>query len=193
MPLSLILVRHGETDWNREERIQGSSDVPLNAIGRWQAYRVGFHLRHLRAQAIYTSDLTRAKQTAQAIAEITGLPVHEDARLRERTMGDYEGQVFKDVAARLGVSIGRGWTELGDLLPGAESLAQVRVRMQEALDEIATHCNNQRVIVVTHGAAIMSLWPAGQRQGVPNGTIVELQWPHAKIELPTTLRLQTAR
>lgn len=93
----LILVRHGETDWNVEGRYQGHSDVPLNARGRAQAARLAEALRGSDIRAIYSSDLARARETAEALAHATRLAVQHDPRLREIDQGDWEGMLFLEI------------------------------------------------------------------------------------------------
>ena len=88
---TLLLARHGETDWNRELRIQGSSDIGLNDLGRAQAHALAQELEHVELDAIYSSDLSRAQATAAAVAASHGLEVRLDARLRERSFGSWEG------------------------------------------------------------------------------------------------------
>ena len=97
----LIAVRHGETDWNADTRIQGHIDIPLNETGLWQAARAGEALADEAVGAIYASDLQRAWQTAQAIAAAQPRPVQvvADPRLRERAFGSFEGRTFAAIEA----------------------------------------------------------------------------------------------
>ncbi len=178
-----ILLRHGETVWNRERRIQGHADVPLTPLGRWQAYHAGFQLRHERASAIYASDLCRARETALVVADVTGLPLLFDARLRERDMGDLEGRPLLELAGRLGVEVRDGWAEFGDPRSGAEAWERVRARMEAALDDLAHRHRDSTVIIVTHGGAINSLWPAAERRSIGNGSFIELWWPRPAKDL----------
>ena len=100
-PTRIIAIRHGETAWNVDTRIQGHLDIPLNATGRWQAERLAQALRDEPITAIYTSDLTRAWETAQYIGELQGLPVIKEAGLRERDFGDFEGKTFAEIEVLL--------------------------------------------------------------------------------------------
>ena len=95
----IIAIRHGETAWNVDARIQGHLDIPLNDTGLWQAERAGAALADERLDAIYSSDLQRALSTAQAVGQTTGCPVQPDAGLRERCFGSFEGRTFKEVEA----------------------------------------------------------------------------------------------
>ena len=96
---TLLLARHGETDWNRELRIQGSSDIELNELGRRQARFLAQELTDVDLDAIYSSDLSRAHATAAAVAATHGLSVKLDPWLRERSFGSWEGLTRDDVAA----------------------------------------------------------------------------------------------
>ena len=93
----IIAVRHGETAWNVDARIQGQLDIGLNETGRWQAKRVGEALAAEDIKAVYSSDLGRAHQTAQSIAEVAGIPVIPDEGLRERSFGMFEGKTFDEI------------------------------------------------------------------------------------------------
>ena len=98
--LRLILVRHGETEWNAQRRYQGHSDVPLSALGRRQAARAAERLAALKIDAVYTSDLGRALETAEIIAEQRGLEVCAEPRLRELNFGVFEGLTFDEAQAQ---------------------------------------------------------------------------------------------
>ena len=144
---TLLLARHGETDWNRELRIQGSSDVELNELGRRQAQLLAQELTDVELDAIYASDLSRAQATAAAVAATHALEVRLDPRLRERSFGSWEGLTREDIA---------------ELPPGSrhdgESDAEVRERVLDAVREIATAHPGEQVLIVSHGAALNTLW-----------------------------------
>src|SRR5262245_48743134 len=93
----IIAVRHGETAWNVDSRIQGQLDIQLNDTGRWQARRVGMALSGEPLTAIYSSDLGRAHETAAAIGEVSGIPVVAHPGLRERRFGMFEGKTFDEI------------------------------------------------------------------------------------------------
>jgi probable phosphoglycerate mutase len=152
----LILLRHGETDWNRERRIQGLSDIPLNETGRVQARAAGELLRIELANAgpvvVVSSDLSRAIETAEIIAEALGVPgPRQYPGLRERGYGEAEGALVAEVPTLFG-------SAERDLIPGAESSADLRARALRALDEIATDVeramSGASIIAVAHGALI---------------------------------------
>ncbi|RYF74374.1 MAG: histidine phosphatase family protein, partial [Comamonadaceae bacterium] len=97
----VIAIRHGETAWNVDTRIQGHLDIPLNDTGLWQASRVGDALADEPVAAIYTSDLQRAHATAQAVAGTTGAPLVTEPGLRERSFGQLQGRTFAEIEAEL--------------------------------------------------------------------------------------------
>jgi broad specificity phosphatase PhoE len=144
---TFYLARHGETDWNRELRIQGSSDIELNELGLQQARALAQELEHVELDAVYASQLVRAHATAAAVAAFHGLEVRLDARLRERSFGSWEGLTREDIA----------------LLPegshhDGESNDEVRERMLAAMHEIAREHPGEHVLVVSHGGALNALW-----------------------------------
>ena len=144
---TLLLARHGETDWNRELRIQGSSDIELNELGRRQAQFLAHELTDVDLDAIYASDLSRALATAEAVAATHGLDVNVDARLRERSFGSWEGLTREDIAL-----FPEGSRHDG------ESDDEVRDRVLAAVHEIAARHPGEQVLVVSHGGALNTLW-----------------------------------
>src|SRR5690606_12679896 len=150
-----ILWRHGITDWNAARRIQGHSDPPLNPQGRAQAAAAAPLLAARRPVAIVSSDLRRCLQTAAPLAELTGLPVTRDSRLRERSYGEWEGLTLAEVAERWPESHARRQAggDAADLGHGIERPADVTERVGEALREIAEAAPGETTVVVTHGGA----------------------------------------
>ena len=144
---TLLLARHGETDWNRELRIQGSSDIELNDLGRRQAQSLAQELTDVDLDAVYASDLARARQTAEAVAATHALEVRFDARLRERSFGSWEGLTREDIAELPDGSHHDGETD-----------EEVRARVLEAINEIAAAHPGEQVLVVSHGGALNALW-----------------------------------
>ena len=148
----LWLVRHGETDWNIEKRFQGQTDVPLNANGRLQARELAVQLDGIHFDAIFSSDLSRARETAEILAARVLLPVQLDPRLREIRHGAWEGQTLdpdKSVEMRSLYA-----DPLDAHAPGGETLSQVAARTRLALDKIASSYPDQRVLVVAHGVSL---------------------------------------
>jgi len=151
----LILIRHGETNWNLEGRWQGQADIPLNQNGHVQAQETAAQLADVPLEAIYASDLQRAHASAMAIAERKGLPVQIDSRLREINHGIWEGMLIADIEAHYQQELeSRRNDPFLIAAPGGENGRQVQVRMLAALQDIVHHHPNGAVAVVSHGYAI---------------------------------------
>ena len=176
---TLVLLRHGETDWNAEGRAQGHADVPLNAAGRSQAATVAPVLAAFGPARLWSSDLARARQTAEYVAVATGLTVEPDARLREYDVGQRSGLTLPEFAATHPREYAAWVAEDSSLrVAGEESTEQVRDRVVPALhDCLAALEPGQTGIVVLHGACLkvglMGLlgWPwelSGSLQGPEN-------------------------
>ncbi|KAK9054083.1 hypothetical protein SSX86_025160 [Deinandra increscens subsp. villosa] len=157
----IVIVRHGETEWNAEKRIQGHLDIDLNDVGRQQAVAVAERLSgESKISAIYSSDLKRALETAETIASrCGGLQVIQDPNLRERHLGDLQGIVYgaaptvKTKAYEALQSRGRDVEIPG----GGESLNQLYKRCTDSLQTIGSKHRGERVVVVTHGGVIRAL------------------------------------
>ncbi len=154
----LILVRHGETEWNVAGRYQGQADPPLNARGRAQVKEIAAQLARIRIDSIYTSDLQRALETAGIIGKRLKLPVQVDQGLREVNQGEWEGLLVTDVQMRYP----REWAALkSDPLnaraPGGESVSEVASRVHAAADKIARKHPAETVLIVSHGLALATL------------------------------------
>lgn len=164
------LVRHGQTDWNLEGRLQGQLDVPLNETGMQQVAELAEKLKSTRFSAIFSSDLLRARQTAGKISEELGLPIIFDRRLREISQGKVEGLLFSDVVERFeGALADRTRDPVNSRLPGGESVAELAARFRECMDEIASGEHNHPVLVVAHGLAIATM--LCQARGYPMETV----------------------
>jgi probable phosphoglycerate mutase len=169
----LIVWRHGNTDWNAGHRVQGQTDVPLNALGRQQAADAAELLIKMRPDVIVASDLHRAADTAAALATLTGLPVTYDKRLRERYFGAWQGLTMTEVAELYPAEHAR-WTAGQEIGGDIESLHDLGARVAAALEAAATLAPpGGTVVVATHGAAA--------RQGIGH----LLGWP---VETLRTLR-----
>jgi broad specificity phosphatase PhoE len=149
------LVRHGQSTWNSEHRIQGQLDPPLSDEGRRQAECVGRRIAGRRFAGFYSSDLKRAFETAQAIEAATGLQAEPMPGLREIFLGAWEGLRTDDLAQRF-PEAWASWTEEPDwdLVPGGEGAALFEARVAAALDEILGRHAQGDVVVVTHGGVI---------------------------------------
>ena len=162
MPTVILLTRHGETDWNRDRRVQGHSDIPLNDTGRAQARELGKRLRSERFDAVYASDLSRAKETAEIVAAGAGLAVRELVGLRERHFGTWEGLTDEVIRARFPESRTGPW---GD----GETIEVMSARFVAALQAIAAEHPGGTVLVATHGGPIRAALRASGSE--PTGPI----------------------
>jgi len=153
--MRLCLVRHGETAWNAEQRMQGHKDLPLSPEGLEQAEQAGRLFVGLKAAALYSSDLQRAWQTAQPIAAALGLPITRLAALRERNYGRCEGMIRHEVAARYPDDATALRERTPDyVLSGGESLNQHRRRIEDCINALAEKHAGETVVVVTHGGVL---------------------------------------
>jgi probable phosphoglycerate mutase len=152
----ILLARHGETDWNALGRMQGHTDIPLNEAGRAQARALAASIADARIAAVVTSDLLRARETAEIVAAALGLgaPVIEPG-LRERRFGVFEGLTRDEIAARH-PEAWQAWQARTGAPPGAEPRAQAIARMAEALTRLAA-AEGGPTLVVSHGG-VMRLW-----------------------------------
>ena len=181
----ILALRHGETAWNRDTRIQGHLDVPLNPRGQWQAERAADALRHEPIAAIYSSDLARAHATAQAIAHARGLPVSTHVGLRERGFGKFEGKTWSDIET--------GWPDealawrkrVPDFAPeGGETLLHLRERIATTVHELAARHPGEQVVMVAHGGVLDVLYRLATGQDIQaprtwtldNASINRLLW-----------------
>jgi len=154
-PARLLLVRHGQSTWNREHRIQGQLDPPLSEEGRRQAMRVGRRLARHRLVGFYSSDLKRALETAQVIGAETGGSPSPTTALREIYLGDWEGLSTLELARRFPDAWGR-WTQepSWDVVPGGEGAAAFESRVVAEIDSILARHEHGDILVVTHGGVI---------------------------------------
>jgi probable phosphoglycerate mutase len=178
----LLLVRHGETDWNRDERFQGHADPPLNDTGRAQARALANDLGRERIDAIYTSDLARARETAELIAEGVGVPFILEPRLREVDVGEWQGLRRPEIAERFPDGM-RNWHERGHGWERGETYEQLAERVLEAVEWIVNRHPGGRVVVVGHGGTIRVI-----RAHVDESTVVE----HRRV-LPAALNCEVFR
>ena len=160
----VIAIRHGETAWNVDTRIQGQLDIPLNDTGRWQARRMAQALADEPLQAIYASDLGRAHQTATALADATGLPVHADIGLRERGFGIFQGLTFKEIEARWPHESERWRKRDPDFGPeGGETLSAFYARCISTAERLAAAHPGETIALVAHGGVMDCLYRAASR------------------------------
>lgn len=161
--LELWLIRHGETLWNREDRIQGQSDPPLSDLGVQQAKRLAKRFQEQAFDAVYSSDLDRAHMTARLV--LPGAKVKTDTRLREISFGNWEGQIWRDLKSDEGALLERWWRDpYENRAPGGESYRNLSERVKAWLAELP---KVGKVIAFSHGGTIRSALYAhtGQPEG----------------------------
>lgn len=182
----IIAVRHGETAWNVDARIQGQLDIQLNDTGRWQARRVGDALSTEDLTAVYSSDLGRAHETARAIAVAAGVQVVPHVGLRERRFGLFEGKTFDEIH-QTWPDHAQNWKKrIPEWEPpeGGESLLQLRERVTRTISDLASRHSGEQIAVVAHGGVLDTLYRVATGQEVnsprtwqlPNGAINRLLW-----------------
>jgi broad specificity phosphatase PhoE len=154
----LILIRHGETEWNRAGRCLGIADIELNEIGRKQILELGLSLKDTDVSAVYSSDLKRAMNTASEIAKHHNLRVNVDTDLREMNQGELEGLLFEEIRVRY-AHVLKEWRESPETLriPGGESLMQVQERAWRAFKKVSSLHSRENVVAVSHNLTITAL------------------------------------
>ncbi len=174
--MKIILIRHGQTEWNALHKYQGHTDIQLNELGRQQAARAAQYLKEQGdVEALYASDLSRTRETAEIIGTKINLPVITDTRLRELFFGLWEGMTFSEVLAEYREEFDNWHKNTAEFkVPGGESFNELVTRSGLALQEIAAN-HNGTVVVVTHGGVIMAtlyylkfandLWQVGVEPG----------------------------
>ena len=163
-PTRIVAIRHGETTWNLDTRIQGHLDIPLNATGRQQASRMAQALRDEPIAAVYASDLTRAWQTAEFLGRAHGLEVTAEKGLRERGFGDFQGKTFAEIEALLPEQSLRWRKREPEFAPtGGESLLALHHRVVEAAERLAAKHPGELIALVGHGGVMDVLYRAATR------------------------------
>jgi probable phosphoglycerate mutase len=172
----LVLLRHGQTEWNAQRRIQGQSDVPLDDTGREQAAAAARRLAGLKPSVLITSDLSRCADTAAELAGLTGLTPMLDERLRERAYGEWQGCTLAEIERRWPAAYQRWRVDsvVGDA--GVEETADLAQRVLQALRAAVEQADGGTAIVVTHGGAA--------RRGI--GAL--LDWPDSVLRALGALR-----
>ena len=185
----LILVRHGETSWNAERRLQGHIDIPLNPEGQRQALSMAHFLRDCGASRILCSDLQRARDTAAPLAALLGLALETEPRLRERAFGAFEGLAYDDIERRYPEAF-RQWQarDLQARYPAgerpAETLAELAERVAAILAEVGQAGAGTTTVIVTHGGFLDCAYrlatgmdmQAPRNFDVRNASINRFQW-----------------
>ena len=163
MKTQLLLIRHGETTWNAEHRIQGQLDIPLSPLGVLQSARLAEYLANEPIDAVYSSGQSRAWLTAAPLAARLGLEVIAEPRLRERSFGIFEGLTLDEIAERYPPEF-KKWRERDPAWrpDGGESGQQLIDRVLSAVSDIGTKHPNQTVVLVSHGGVLDVLYRAAR-------------------------------
>lgn len=165
-PTRILAIRHGETAWNVDTRLQGHLDIPLNETGLLQAKHLARALADSEAMdAVYASDLSRALTTAQAIAEVTGQTVTTHMGLRERHFGAFQGRTYHEIETELPDHAWHWRKRTPDWTPpgGGESLVALRERVVATVNDIAARHAGQNIVLVAHGGVLDILYRAATR------------------------------
>ena len=151
----IILIRHGETEWNSQQRMQGHSNSDLSSVGQAQIQALGQWMKNVRFDLIYSSDSLRAKQTAEAITQFSGHELQFDQRLREKNLGVFEGLTSEEARERY-PEVFRLFKTAGSkyVIDEGESTQQLQDRALEIVNEIRIKHPEERVLLVTHGGFI---------------------------------------
>jgi len=184
-PTRIVAIRHGETAWNVDTRIQGQLDIPLNDTGRWQAARLAQALAGEALHAVYSSDLARALETARAVAHAADLPLHTVEGLRERSFGIFQGKTYAEIESSWPAQAER-WRQrdVAFAPAGGESLLQVHARVAQTTLAIAARHPGEQIVLVAHGGVLDVLYrlATGQALSAPrtwslgNTAINRLLW-----------------
>jgi broad specificity phosphatase PhoE len=183
--MRMFFMRHGETDWNRERRVQGRQDVALNDRGREQVRRAAERLSHRMStpfSRIVSSPLLRARQSAIICRDLLRLPMEVDTRWAERSFGRLEGMTVDEIRRLCHID---DFEEIYDRLYGVEAMDSVRSRIRQALtDAVAAVSAAGPILIVTHGSIIKCLArECGMEYGIPaNGEWIELSVEQLNIE-----------
>jgi probable phosphoglycerate mutase len=184
MSTQLCVVRHGETAWNAEHRVQGQLDIPLNEIGLRQAQAVGLALREERFDALYSSDLVRARQTADPIANLLSMEVLVEKNLRERHYGIFERLTYAEVRKMFPEDYARFEArDPGYAFRTGESLRDFSARSIAVISKIVNQHKNQNILVFTHGGVLDKLYrhitglplSAERNFGIPNAGLNRIE------------------
>lgn len=192
MTTRLIVVRHGETEWNLASRVQGHTDSPLTSTGEAQARAIADRLAGERFDRLVSSDLGRAMRTAQAISARTGHAIVPDARFRERNYGRAEGLTYGEI----GIDFPEVFSRVRDtdpdyVVPGGESRRQLFERVRRAFESLAQDGEGERIAVVCHGGVIASLYrhvhaialETSKPVPIPNASYNALAYDHGRWEV----------
>lgn len=193
---TILLIRHGQTDWNEGGRWQGVTDTHLSALGRAQGAQLAEYLTREEPKptpitAVYSSDLMRAADTAKFLAVRLGLPIHLDPRWRELNMGSFQGLTYIEIGQRYPLEVREMETgDLDFLFPNGETRRSMQTRTHGALRDIAVAHPNTTVAVFTHGGTIRQLLrlltgddPIVKGRHIHNTSITTVAWAGSAFQL----------
>jgi alpha-ribazole phosphatase len=153
--MKLLLIRHGQTDWNLAQRFQGQSDIPLNEVGKKQAQALSERLSNQSFDFVYSSDLQRATETAKFICKSE---FHSAPRLREVNFGDWEGLTYDAIKEKHPDTLAAWENDIfKNAPPNGETLEQLSARVQSMLDELYAKHKDQTILIVAHGGVLQTL------------------------------------
>jgi probable phosphoglycerate mutase len=192
----IFLIRHGETAWNAERRLQGHLDIALNEEGERQAAALARALAGETVDVIISSDLRRAASTARAVAEVHGLPLHTDASLRERCFGAFEGLLYDELETHFPEAHAQ-WrardphARYPDGERRAETFAEFAQRAVDAVCRIAEMHRGKRFVIVSHGGVLDAVYRAAngieitapRNFDVLNASINQVQWDGERLRV----------
>lgn len=186
----VFLFRHGETHWNREGRFQGHLDIPINETGRFQARTLIEPLRQSGLEAILSSDLSRAYETARIVANSLAVPIFVHPGLREAHLGEAQGLDKEEIEARFGSVLLHRWrsdqpTDADVSYPGGESGSAIISRVFSAMESFLHETPYRRVGIATHGGVIRRIMskllpPGSPPVAIPNGVLYEVSYQRDK-------------
>lgn len=154
----IFLVRHGETNWNKELRYQGQKDVPLSKAGAKQAKLLADRLKKIKFDKVYSSDLKRAYQTAEIILNKKKITITKTEDLREISYGEWEGRLLKEIKTEYKEALQKWWSNpLKAKIPGGESISKFRKRVEKFYNKIIFEVKDKNFLVVSHGGPVRLL------------------------------------
>jgi alpha-ribazole phosphatase len=180
--LRLFLVRHGQTEWNQGQRYQGHTDVPLDEIGRAQARLAGERLAREKLKVVYSSDLKRANETAQIIAQAAGCELKSTLLLRETSFGGWEGKTRREIESESPALFDSFLSNpIDNRPPGGETLIEVQSRILQVLAQIREEVREGSAAIVGHGGSLR--WIVIDALGAPIDTFRRLHYDNGSISL----------
>lgn len=193
---NIYVIRHGETDWNKNQRFQGQTDVKLNEAGREQATKLRQIVQQLQIESVYTSSLSRAFETAELATTDLKLSIQKDDRLRETNIGDAEGLTHDEILQKFGEHSLTKWRSYEERLldfhfTNGESKRQLMVRARQVFLDIAQNSNRNSIAVFSHGMlmrAMTYVFGAGlpwDLQVFSNGSVHHYIWSDENPEILT--------